>query len=496
MPLVAEVGFVVSNDPGRSAHGVSDIVSVSLGGRDFLIVGSESHSRFSVWDLGGAAPVAVSSVTYSADSGTNVLSDLALVERDDGLQVMTLGRYDDNIALYDLADDGTLTFAEALSDARLDRPYVAAVGYNWDHVMLYTAHFGQESFQAVRLNDDDSLTFRQTFNNTWAPINNVTAIETATLHGQAWMFAASGYDAGVTSYIVHVDGNATGQFRHFPNTASGFSGITDLAAVQHGSRAFLVVGASETDSLTVLRISAGGRMREVDHLIDTRHTRFGSVQDLEVVEADGRVFVIAAGGDDGVAILELTYRGRLVHLLSVEDTFETTLNNVTSLDVRMEGSTAHIFAGSSGDHGVTELIVDLAATGADLRGGAVPDEITGTGGDDVIWGMGRSDVLNGRGGDDWLIDGRGRDTMRGGSGADVFEFVEDGRSDFLLDFQFGEDRIDLSAFDHLYHFSDLTIGPRLRGGAILVGEEVIRLRSSDGTPIDTSQFTQDDFIFG
>ncbi len=498
MSVVVRTGFVALSDSLNQMYGVADIVRVSLAGVPYLVVGSEATGSLTVFSLAGGAAVRVSSADFTDDSGTATLSDLTIVDGDSGPQILTLGRYDDNYGLYDISTGGALNFSQALRDVdgTLERGFASTAQNFRDYTVIYSATFGTAGVQLHRLYDDGTVEYQRVFEGGWAPLNNVTTLEYAELQGQQFLFAASGIDTGVTVFDLFDNGNARVTGRHLPRDGDGLFGITDVAPVQHGDRAFLVVASSETDSLTVLRVSSGGELNQVEHLIDTRFTRFGGVTEVEVIEAAGRVFVVAGGADDGIAILELDYRGQLHHLTSIADDFGTTLSNVSALEIEVEGTTAHIYVGSASEHGVTELIVDLERSGDEIRGGAVVDELVGTAGDDTLWGMGRSDALFGGAGDDRLVDGRGRDTLTGGAGADVFEFVEDGRNDFILDFDFSEDRIDLSAFDNLYFFADLTIGARLAGAAILVGEEVIRLVSADGGPIDVSQFTQDHFIFG
>ncbi|QHQ36205.1 calcium-binding protein [Algicella marina] len=491
-------GFVAMGETYRNMQGISDIVIINIGGVPFIAVGSEAYGSVNVFDVGAGVPVLASSVEYSPWSGTATLSDMALLERESGRQLLTLGRYDDNFGLYDISLDGTLSHSRSLQDesGRFERGFVSTVQNFRDYTVIYSARFGTGGVQIHRLFEDGTVEFQRTLVGGWAPLSDVTTIEYSDLHGQRFLFAASGIDTGVTVFDVNASGNLRVTGRHLPRDGDGLYGITDVAPVQVAERAFLVVGSSETDSLTVLRVSRGGELNQVEHLIDTRDTRFGGVAEVEVVEAAGRVFVFAGGGDDGIAVLELDYRGRLHHLASIADDFGTTLQNVSALEVRVVGNQAHLYVGSATENGITELIVDLERGGQDLRGGAIPETLSGTAGNDIIWGMGRGDMLYGRAGDDRLVDGRGRDTLSGGPGADIFEFIEDGRNDFIIDFQFGHDRIDLSAFDHLYHFTDLTIGPRLTGAAIIVGEEIIRLYSSHGGPINTDQFTQDHFIFG
>ena len=78
----------------------------------------------------------------------------------------------------------------------------------------------------------------------------------------------------------------------------------------------------------------------------------------------------------------------------------------------------------------------------------------------------------------------------------MFAFIDDGRSDFITDFEIGVDRIDLSDFAFVNHIDDLHIATRKGGAVIIVGDEVIRLVDPDGQPIDVSGITADSFIFG
>ena len=121
----------------------------------------------------------------------------------------------------------------------------------------------------------------------------------------------------------------------------------------------------------------------------------------------------------------------------------------------------------------------------------------GTGADDVIWGKEGHDNLYGNGGADRLVDGFGRDKMTGGWGEDVFVFIEDTKKDWILDYQPGIDRIDLSEYDNLWHVSSLEFDQRADGSVVIfVAEDKIHVVAKAGQTISEVSFTQDDFIFG
>ncbi|MCB1340749.1 MAG: hypothetical protein KDK24_06730 [Pseudooceanicola sp.] len=90
----------------------------------------------------------------------------------------------------------------------------------------------------------------------------------------------------------------------------------------------------------------------------------------------------------------------------------------------------------------------------DLDGGIHNDHLDGGGGDDFLNGGSWDDVLIGGSGDDILTGGSGvdhlwggpgNDQMRGGADADTFIFVAGDGSARILDFQLGEDTVELDA---------------------------------------------------
>ena len=88
-------------------------------------------------------------------------------------------------------------------------------------------------------------------------------------------------------------------------------------------------------------------------------------------------------------------------------------------------------------------------------GGA--DLLRGAAGDDRLYGGIGDDVLEGGPGADRLHGGTGDDVLYGGSGADIFVFAPGDGNDYISDFRFGNDRIDLTAFEDIRSTGDLDI---------------------------------------
>lgn len=80
-----------------------------------------------------------------------------------------------------------------------------------------------------------------------------------------------------------------------------------------------------------------------------------------------------------------------------------------------------------------------------LIGVQVVDFLYGQAGNDFLLGGQGKDILDGGTGDDILNGGAGADTLTGGTGADEFVFDNTSPTDEILDFEFGEDVINVDA---------------------------------------------------
>ncbi|MFC0665596.1 M10 family metallopeptidase C-terminal domain-containing protein [Azotobacter chroococcum] len=143
-------------------------------------------------------------------------------------------------------------------------------------------------------------------------------------------------------------------------------------------------------------------------------------------------------GHDGTLAVQTNDAGTLTYLKSFEaDAEERRFELVLKGDYAGQLDNSHLI--------FEPLVLEGTEAGDNLQGSPVAEILVGKDGDDR---------LHGAGGDDLLDGGAGRDTLSGGTGADVFRFSarndsyrtdSEGFSDRILDFDPGQDRIDLSA---------------------------------------------------
>ncbi|MDE0291097.1 MAG: M10 family metallopeptidase [Candidatus Dadabacteria bacterium] len=114
----------------------------------------------------------------------------------------------------------------------------------------------------------------------------------------------------------------------------------------------------------------------------------------------------------------------------------------------------NVFAGYGYD-----IVIGNAADNRLYGGHGGEDLLFGGDGNDTLWGYSDNDLLRGAQGNDRLIGGLGNDLLAGGAGNDRFYFrPSDGiYTDIIYDFGYGDDIINLQAFDSIQSIDDLNI---------------------------------------
>ena len=177
---------------------------------------------------------------------------------------------------------------------------------------------------------------------------------------------------------------------------------------------------------------------------------FGGAGTWETFSVTPEPVVLELLGTAGNDVFNVSSSTTRVAGLAGTDTVRSSASFTLSADVeRLE------LTGTAAINGTGNLNADIITGNAAnniLQGMAGVDRLMGKDGNDILLGGADADQLYGDAGNDRLDGGAGQDKMYGGAGADVFvfSFASDTartKSDKVLDFQTGVDKIDLSAID-------------------------------------------------
>jgi len=488
--------------------------SISFAGFS-AVDGSENHSRItdlSLVEIAGSAQL-YSSTRYDGVLQQWGISGETLTAQDSFAFAGTLiaGGTGDSIGLSFSGNPAILTGGSNSGDLQLitldpeggfatSTPLPASMGGLQDTSVLTQTNGGQIVFGAIagisgigRLQFDAAGTL---IANAVLQSPTPAATATAQVAGQDFLITISATQNVVTTHEIRPDdtlsytqsiGTTDGLWIDAPNA---------LAVATVGARTYAIVGAANTNSLSIVEIASDGSMIVRDHIMDTRDTRFAGVTAIDIVQTNDRTYIVAGGADDGISVFLLLEGGLLVHRAHIADTVDMSLNNISAIAAQSGSSGIDIFAASSSETGVTRLLFDAGVEGitttATLGGGS----LSGTVANDILQGHDGDDSIAAGHGSDILRDGTGRDFLSGGAGADWFIMSADSEADTITDFTIGEDTIDLSLWSMLRDKSQLTIAATLDGMQITYGDEILQVLSSDGRPIDYRDLTNADLIGG
>lgn len=464
----------------------------------FLYAATGQNGGLSVYRIDAGGQLAsLADSTYYDVSGLGV-GGFGIVETGAGAQLVLHGVGQGALIGYAIENDGTLAEAATMDlpgHGRQTPSAVAAFALGAGRSALYmvdaetggidawiadgkgriTAEAGRDGRPADYALDPDAV---------------LTVIGPgAATGGRAFLLAADAGTQGVSCYAI--DAETGGLSRSDTLGAADGLGVAQPTALEtvtaHGTT-WAILAAAGSSSLSVMEVGADGTLTATDHVIDTRATRFAGVTALEVVEADGHVFVLAGGADDGLSLFALLPDGRLVHLQSLAQDAGMGLENVTGIEAVRTGDQIQIFVTAGGGDqqgGLSQFALDLDSLGAVLDGSGIAagGALDGTGAGDVILGSGDKLVIAGEAGDDILVSGAGGAVLSGGAGADTFVLSPTDDTLRILDFERGSDRLDLSMFPMLRSLDQLRLDPTSTGTWVRFGDTEIKVVSADGKPL-------------
>ncbi len=473
---------------GTSYSRITELLAINVGGQAQLLSATRYDGVLQMWELSASGLTTTDTVNFEGGLSAGGLPALVGFQTATGFSVLTGGATGGGLqqiapVLGSLSPEQKLP----LLPAAFDGFHAASVLDQSGLIHVYGAFADQAGLGHITFDAEGRLISGQIV---YDPTPETTAMIADTEVVQAgtttYVLSISGTEDVLAVRPVASDGSLAAPRVVDTDDGLWISAATTLTAATVGGKTFAIVGAAGSDSISVVEITDDGSLIVQDHLLDDRTTRFGGITALEVVQKDGKTYVIAGGADDGITVFVLLGDGRLVLRATIEDTEDISLQNVSAIAVQtdLSGMGLDIFVASSSEDGITQMRYGTGPAGMTALSTPIGGPLMGSAGFDILTGLGGDDLINGGAGDDILRDGAGVDVLAGGTGADLFMLSADGELDTIMDFTLGEDQLDLSLWPMLRDAAQLTFSLRTDGMEIRYGTEVLIVLSADGGPID------------
>ncbi len=486
---MAEIRYVARLGGDLDATGaVTDLDILWTDNGPVLYATSRVAGTITAYDLTGGTVIDTEAVPAKADDMGAL--EIEMVTFGDTTQAVTLSGTAAGLPSYTLGADGSIGAKTDLEATGLTGQVLAqtsvTLATGTTYVFAATSEPGKLGiYEAL---DNGTLDVVKKPKLPQAKPADISAMVTVVQDGKAYLVLTSALSDQVQCYKINDAGELRTADLLGADNGLGINRPASLATVTLDGQSFVIVGGAGSSSLSVISVDGDGTLRATDHVVDSLDTRFQGVGALATTMVDGRAYVVAAGGDDGLTLFTLLPTGRLVVLDTIADTLDTGLDNIETLALAGMGTGLDIFVGSATEGGVTQLTYDLDSAGETLQAGAKGGTLSGTGGDDMLIGGKGDDTLNGNQGDDILAGGLGADVFKGGGGADLFVLdAMDDLTDKIQDFDTGKDRLDLSGWGMLRGPDQLAFKSISGGIQLTFGEAVLKITSADGSKISETQ---------
>lgn len=494
------VSFLTAFGGGSSAWSMISVLQpVQIGLQKLLWAGSAASGQVHLLQLGDGA----ARLQHSQALDLVTLGDGALLGLNDGLHFYAARDYGREIHSYSVTPTGALRAETAIAQlggssaapsvlaaiTLSDGAYLAVAASQGTGVSLLRLEGAAQAPQTVASLTDGPKT----------TLMGVSDMQQIWVGAQSFLAVASGVEDGLSLYRLGPGGSLSLTDSLTSKDGLWVSGISALEGATFADKSFVLAGSAGANALTVMRVNAQGVMFITEQLLDDRTSRFSGVSQIELAEVNGRMLVVAGGGDGGFSLLELLPNGRLFHHLAIEarDAWAGLAGALTGLELHQSGQNLQIFAAGAG--GVMQFSLPLSQLGPLVQGTAGADRLGGSAADDLIFGGGGQDTLMGGLGDDVLIALQAGAHFYGGDGRDIFQpgpaLARAAPPSYVQDYEKGIDRLDLGEWGRLYHPQALTITAQSDGAEIRFGSNVLRLYAQDGRSIAPDSWSVDDFLF-
>lgn len=482
-----EFRHALSGAPAALTAGASDLQLARVEGRLVLQVSAVDQPALLVWDVEDS-PLLRADQPLAAGTGLSAPLELANGLLDGAALTWISGTAGQGVRAYSLSSTGQLGEVLALdtgTDPLVEVEVIALGG----ETLVYTAARGAGSLDVWARNTGGGFERIQTVEVAHGePDDDTLSMARATVGGQTVLLALSASDNTLSAFTVAGSGALSLVGRVGADGGLGIALPTQLEVAEFQGTTYAFVGAAGTSSISVVAVGPGGALTVTDQVNDDLTTRFAGVSALEVIEADGRIYVVAAGADAGMTLMTLLPGGRLLELETIENTASNGLGQPIALTAATT-ETGDILVYSAGEASAAPVGWTIETDhGLIVEGGAAADVLSGTAADDILVGGAGDDRLSGGAGRDILIDGAGDDRLIGGSGADVFVLAPDGLRDKVMDFEIGIDRLDLSAFGRIYTKEAIAFQTLSNGIRLTINGERLDLLSVDRVPLTVDKF--------
>ncbi len=352
----------ISKGDALSLEGAFDIASFESDGRTYAAVTSYHDSSVQILDITHPyGIISLGSITDNDDlrlSGALSIATLvvdgrtyaAVAEYDGGIQILDLTDPYNVTPAGNLADDDALFLSGAYDIATFQsagRTYAAVTAYNDDGVQILDLTDPYNVTPAGNIADDDTLSLLKP--------RGVMTFQSA---GRTYAAVTAPGDDGVQILDLTDPYNVIPVSDLVDEGDTLLDGAVRIAAFQSAGRTYAAVTAYYDNGVQILDLTDPYNVIPVSDLVDESDTLLNGARGITTFQSAGRTYVaVAAYGDDGVQILDLTDPYNVTPAGNIADDDILSLSEPFGIIAFQSAGRTYAVIAAYGDNGVQ--ILDL-----------------------------------------------------------------------------------------------------------------------------------------
>jgi 6-phosphogluconolactonase (cycloisomerase 2 family) len=268
------------------------------------------------------------------------------------------GNSDNGISVFSVANDGTLTNVDNVSDAGGLKLLGA--------LTVHTAVVGGTTYLFVAGSNDNGVSVFSVANNgTLTNVDNVAdngvlqllgarSLTTAIIGSTTYLFVTGATDNGISVFSVANDGTLTNVDNVSDDATLNLATAFSIDSAVIGSTTYLFVAGATDNGVSVFSVANNGMLTNVANVNDDATLNLGSPRSVNTVVITGNTYLFVAGlSDNGISVFSVANDGMLANVANVSDAGALELLGAFSSTSAAIGGTTYLFVAGILDDGIS-----------------------------------------------------------------------------------------------------------------------------------------------
>lgn len=373
MPLTLNSTVNVVDGGALELAGAFGVTTAVVSGTTYLFVAGFNDDGVSVFSV--ASDGTLTNVFDLADTGVFALDgarSLSVAEVGGTPYLFVAGSEDDGISVFSIAAGGSLTHVNTVTEAgdpalALNGVFSITTAVVGTTTYLFAAGFLDDGVSVFSVANNGTLTEVDTVSDDMTrALDGAFDVATAEVGAATYLFVTGRNDDGVSVFSVATNGTLTDVTTVSDDVTRALAGAQGVTTAEVGGTTYLFVSSRDDDGISVFSVATNGTLTDVDAVFDTDDAalELDGARKLTTTEVGGVTYLIVTGEvDAGISVFSVATGGTLTNVANVPDAGALLLNGPIGVTATEVDGDSFLFVAGRDDNGVSGFLLNTTPEG-------------------------------------------------------------------------------------------------------------------------------------